>query len=101
MGKPENIDELIDLLDYHIIANGKFLRSGCTKQGFTCGPDDLEGDAMKLGYQPAVAFWKTVQGQRLTVLESGGFAGQDNSTTFINKVLMPCHRPGCMPANAT
>jgi len=127
--KPENIDELIDLLDYHIIANGKFLRSGCTKQGFTCGPDDLEGDAMKLGYQPAVAFWKTVQGQSLTVLES-----EDNSTTFIddstgnaaaiqtfedadasgenayasngiwhviNKVLMPCHRPGCMPANAT
>jgi len=127
--KPENIDELIDLLNYHIIANGKFLRAGCTKVGRTCGPDDLEGDAMKLGYQPAVAFWKTVQGQSLTILES-----EDNSTTFIddstgnaaaiqtfedadasgenayasngiwhviNKVLMPCHRPGCMPANAT
>jgi len=141
--KPENIDELIDLLNYHIIANGKFLRAGCTKVGRTCGPDDLEGDAMKLGYQPAVAFWKTLQGQSLTVLESGGFAGQDNSTTFIDdgtgnaaaiqtfedaspdvygpddgssgenayasngiwhvidKVLMPCHRPGCMPTNAT
>jgi len=82
--QPQNIDELNQLLSLHIIASGKALRAGCTKVGRTCGPGDLEGDATKLGSQPAVAFWKALNGQSLAVRESGGFAGQDNSTTFID-----------------
>jgi len=75
---PKNIGELQTVLEYHIIAD-KALRAGCTKVGRTCGPDDLEGDAIKLGFQPATTFWKTLQGQNLIVFEGL----QDNTTTII------------------
>jgi len=75
---PKNIGELQTVLEYHIIAD-KALRAGCTEVGRTCGPDDLEGDAIKLGFQPATTFWKTLQGQNLIVFEGL----QDNTTTII------------------
>ena len=62
------IGELQDILEYHIIA-GKALRAGCTKTGRTCGPDDIEGDAMKLGFQPATAFWKKLSGGSVVAFE--------------------------------
>lgn len=66
---PKNLKELQTILEYHIIP-GKVLRSGCTLVGRTCGPADLEGDAMKLGFQPATVFWDTLApGQSVLVFE--------------------------------
>jgi len=75
---PKNIKELQTILEYHIIA-GKTLRAGCTLVGRTCGPFDVEGDAMKLGYQPGTVFWTTLEGQYVSVFENE----YKGATTFV------------------